>query len=189
MKHQKHHLGVEVPSFYEWQRRRQEQEQASASPQARKRSRFEAIFAPPPSPRVEPPQPSTQGPPAGYASKSIGYVDARQWFKVPELWNRIGEMIIQYGHQDLVDTLTPPVYNATRAERELQSAAEIARFFGMSGADFQGLTLEQSWNLIGNFFQALEYSINREKPPGIPGFITFELEPSTGQLLMAYRNQ
>lgn len=199
MKQQKHHMGVEVPSFFEYQRRKAEQNAAdtaaaaAAAAKAKKQGFFDAIFAPEPKPKAEqpaaPPAPGPSTVRPGFMRQPGTYVDATQWFEVAKIWERVGNMIAQYGHKDFVDALTAPIYHATRAERDFQAAADIAQFFGIPAAEFQGLTIEQSWqNVIGPFFEALEHSINRVKPFGIPGSISFELEPTTGQLLMAYRN-
>lgn len=115
-------------------------------------------------------------------------IDANQWFEVAKIWNRMTDLILAHGNRPFLESLTPPIYNATRAEREFQAAANIAQLFGIPGSEFQGMSIEQSWqNVIGPFFEGVERSINRSKPSNILGSISFELEQTTGELIMAYR--
>lgn len=190
MKQQKHHMGVEVPSFFEYQRRKAEAEAAAASAKAKKQGFFDALFAPEARPKAEqppaPPGPSTARP--GFMNRPAYLIDANQWFEVAKIWSRMTDLILTHGNRPFLESLTPPIYNATRAEREFQAAANIAQLFGIPGSEFQGMTIEQSWqNVIGPFFEGIERSINRAKPSNILGSISFELEPTTGELIMAYR--
>jgi len=185
VKHQKHQLGVEVPSFFEWQRKKQEQEAAAAaSRQARKPGFFEALFVPPARPTQTPP-PAAPNLPPGFQNQPMAFT-----IDIPMIWNQVISWITEYGNQQfIIDVLTNPVYNATRIERDQQAADEIAAFFGLRPR-VPGASIQQYWqNVIGPFFEALENSINRAKPLESLGFIRFELEPNTNQLLMAYRYQ
>lgn len=191
MKTWKPKMGVEGPSFYEFQQNRKKDPEQKPS---KKKSFFDAIFGPQPQQATgaaaEIPNREARLRP-GFHPREPNYVDANRWFTVPAIWDRVGYTISMHGNQAfIVDILTRPVYNATRAERELQSAGEIAQFFGIPPNEFVGLSLEQSWqNVIGPFFSALEESINRAKPVSIPGAIRFELEPATNELIMVYRDR
>lgn len=202
MKRQKHEMGVEVPSFFEYQRRKAAEKAATdadaaaaaaAASRSKKQGFFDALFAPEHKPTTQQPQVPPSPPPVipGSVNWPPPFVDANQYFEVAPIWNRVVTTIADYGNRDFViDILTPPIYNATRAERDFQAAAEIAQFFGIPGSRFQGLTLQQSWeNVIGPFFYKLEESINRARPFGILGSIHFELDPNTNQLELAYRTQ
>jgi len=188
VRQQKHQMGVEVPSFFEWQRKKQEQEQdaaAAASRQARKPGFFDAIFLPPGRPAQTPPPAAPNPVPSGFPNQPMAFT-----IDIPMIWSQVISWITEYGNQQFIlDVLTNPVYNATRIERDQQAADEIASFFGLRPR-IPGASIQQYWqNVIGPFFTALEKSINDAKPLESLGFIRFELEPNTNQLLMAYRYQ
>lgn len=175
MKQHKANMGVEVPSFFEYQRRKAEQAASG------KKFPFEGLFAPD-KPRTQQP-PITNAPRPGFPVQQSSFT-----IDIPKIWEKVIATVTEYGNQEFViDVLTRPVYNATRAERDFQAAEEIARLFGLPTG---GLPIEQSWqNVIGPFFYNLENSINGAKPVRSLGNIRFELEPSTNELLMYYRYQ
>lgn len=194
-------MGVEGPSFFEHQKKQQQAHGEGQTPEGakpRKKWMFESMFAPHheqaagPNPSPTPSRRLEDRLRPGYQGPSFRRPDPERWFKVADIWNRVGYTISMHGNQPfIVDYLTRPTYGATQAEREIQAAGEIAQLFGLPPTDFQGLSMEQAWkDVIGPFFDGLEQGINsaQVKPFGIPGAIRFELDDS-GALMMVYRDR
>lgn len=184
MKKQKAYMGVEVPSFFEYQRRKAEQEAAASG---KKKFPFEGLFAPDKPRTQQPPAPPiTNAPRPGFPVQPSSFT-----IDIKKIWERVIDTVTEFGNQEFViDVLTKPIYNATRSERDFEAAMEIAQLFGIPQSKFQGLSMQQAWNhVMGPFFENLENTINSAKPVRSLGNIRFELEPGTNELLMYYRYQ
>lgn len=101
--------------------------------------------------------------------------DYSQWFDVPGMWNFVDHNRRAPGYAGRpfpVDILTAP------AKDPEESIVEIARFFGIPMAAFEGMTIEQAWaDVIGPMFNEFEMIMNRGKPPFFPGSLRFDLSP------------
>lgn len=195
MKRRKQTMGVEIPNpGFSFKKKPGGEGNPPETPR-RQRSLFESVLdkmekatgSPPPAPA--PTSESRMRP--GYQERlSMPSIDPERWFKVGEIWTQVHNTVLMAGNQSyIVDTITLAPVSGTPQEREVQSAGEIAQFFGIPIPDFQGLTMQQAWqDVIGPLFDKLETAMNRVKPFGIPGSIRFELDPR-GSLIMVYRDR
>lgn len=189
MKTLRHQMGVEGPSFYEYQQKKKAGENPvpPAGP-PRKKSMFETIFGAPleekaTGPAVTPPPTHESRMRPGYQRRGMSFVDPNQWFAVPEIWNYVHETRSQFrGQTFIVTVLTQP------AAELKQAAVEVIQFFGIPLSAYEGLTIEQTWqNVIGPFFDDIESAINQMKPFTVPGSIRFDMVD--GSLVLVYQDR
>lgn len=198
MRKYKPNMGVEGPSFREQQERRQRELEAKEK-QGRDQPKVQepapkhqdalwnTMFGPRTAAGAVPPTPP---PPSqeqqSFQRQGFGLMDPNKWLKVADIWNYVGQVRISPNYRGggfAVDTLTPAVPELH------QAAGEVAQFFGIPAASFQGLSLEASWKeVIGPFIRSLEISLNRMKPFVIPGGLSFELG-DRNELMLVYKDR
>jgi hypothetical protein len=87
----------------------------------------------------------------------------------------------------LIDILTRPVRAKEETERQAETLGEIAQFFGIPTAAFQGLSIDRAWTeVIGPLFEEFERMMNRMKPQYITGSMRFDLSPQNELAVVYY---
>jgi len=192
MRRKKVMLGVEGPSFFEYQKKKKEEAQPEAP---KKKDPMEAIFGGKPEAG-----PGTPVPPAaqtsresrmrpGFQGQSSYWSDPEQWFEVRKLWDYVAGMRSQYHVRTFpVTVLTmsavDPRYNVVDMN---VAVAQIAQFFGLPVSTFQGLTLQDAWtHVFDPFLNGIARAMNNAKPYLVPGYLKFDMD-DTGALMIVYQ--
>jgi hypothetical protein len=147
-------------------------------------------------PGEETPPPSAVGPVERPESMRPGYqpsyskVDPSQAFGIPAMWAYVDEIRRFPGYTPqayLVRFLTPPVTLGDEQQIQMGTIGEIAMFFGIPISAFQGMTVPQAWDqVIFPLFREYEGIMNRERPPHIPGFLSFDFSPKNELAVVYY---
>lgn len=173
-------LGVEGGSFFPRSRKAEERlrAQRNISEPGREWWKYAETPAEGTPPIVE--HPESMRP--GYQPPEYARAEQGQEFSIPALWTIVDQARRGGGRPPfLVQTLTRPVKD------ENQALGEIAQFFGIPSAAFQGIgTVERAWTqVIGPMFAEFEAAMNRERPSYIPGSLHFDMTPQY-ELAVAY---
>jgi len=194
MKRHKANMGVEGPSFYEYQKHGPEPE--------RKKSFFESIFggAPESGPGI-PPEAAAAAAATRSARMRPGFhahdpysLNPERWFEVDRLWAYVEEMKKTYRIRLFPVTVltSPAIEPGTRTVNMNVAAGEIAQFFGIPVSAFQNMTLADAYtNVFEPFMSAVAQGLNQMKsvnPFLVPGYVRFDLD-DTGALILVYEER
>lgn len=120
----------------------------------------------------------------GFQPRGYTRVDPNQWFDVPAMWTFVDQTRRTPGYAGqafLVDILTRP------AKLQEHALGEIAQFFGIPSAAFQGKSVEQAWvDVVRPMFDEFEAVMNRAKPAYVSGVMRFDLSPQNELAVVYY---
>lgn len=176
----KYNLGVDNP-FFPRARKAEERLRAQEGAGEAKKRIWEYIPGETPpggTPPVEHPELMRPGFQPSYMQEPTPWPDA------PAMWAIVDEARRTPGYASqpvLVQVLTRPVKDQDHA------IGEIAEFFGIPVAAFQGLSIGQAWRqVIGPMIEEFELIMNRGRPTYITGSLRFDFSPHNELIVVYY---